>query len=456
MRRTTIIGAVLVAAVAGGAVVGRNHLQAPAVRTVDENALREYTGVYRWGPDAFVYLQLWHEFTGFDKPGQLVAFDESGVIRVLYPTADDRFFAGPGAAVPSSVESRIDFQRDSGGRISSLTWTADGSAPRTALRADVERREDVRFMNGGVPLAGTLIAPNATGKHAAVILVHGSGAENREFVLPFARFLVRRGFAVLGYDKRGVNGSSGDWQTASFEVLAGDAIAAFEYLKTRTDIDASRIGLLGVSQAGWIMPLAAVRASGLAFLISVSGAGVPPAETTIDQAQNEMSASGMKPETVAEIVALMKLQYRFARTGEGWDDYAAARASLAARMGQPPPAFPGTRDHPLWQSIRLTYFYDPAPTLRQLRTPVLAIFGERDNNIVAEKNRAAWDAALKAGGHPDYTLRVLSGANHYQWEAKAGNNAEMTSLQRFVPEYFTTIEQWLAKRIPTVTTPPIR
>ena len=450
MRRTTIIGAVLVAAVAGGAAVARNRLQPPTIRAVDETALREYTGAYRWGPDAFVYLQLWHEFTGFDKPGQLVAFDESGVIRVLYPTGDDRFFAGPGVAVPSSVESRIEFQRDSAGRIGSFTWTSDGSASRTAVRADVERREDVRFANGGVQLAGTLIAPNARGKHAAVILVHGSGAENREFILPFARFLVRRGVAVLGYDKRGVNGSGGDWQTASFEVLAGDVVAAFDYLKTRNDIDASRIGLLGVSQAGWIMPLAAVRARDLAFLISVSGAGVPPAETTIDQAQNEMSAGGMKPQTVAEIVGLMRLQYRFARTGEGWDEYAAARASLAARMGQPPPAFPGTRDHPLWQSMRLTYFYEPAPALRQLRTPVLAIFGERDNNILAEKNRAAWDAALKAGGHPDYTLRVLPGANHYQWEAKAGRNAEMMSLQRFVPEYFTTIEQWLAKRVSLV------
>jgi pimeloyl-ACP methyl ester carboxylesterase len=446
MRRTTIIGIVLLAALAGGAVVARNRSQAPTVRAVDEKVLREYTGVYRWGPDAFVYLQLWHEFTGFDKPGQLVSFDESGVIRVLYPTGDDRFFAGPGVATPSSVESRIDFQRDSTGRISSLTWASDGSAARTALRADVERREDVRFVNGEVQLAGTLIAPNSTGKHAAVILVHGSGAENREFVLPFARFLVRRGVAVLGYDKRGVNGSGGDWQTASFEVLAGDVIAAFDYLKTRNDIDASRIGLLGVSQAGWIMPLAAVRASDLAFLISVSGAGVPPAETTIDQAQNEMSASGMKPQTVAEVVALMKLQYRFARTGEGWDDYAAARGALAARMGQPPPAFPGTRDHPLWQSIRLTYFSDPAATLAKLRTPILAIFGELDNNILAKKNSAAWEAALKSGGHPDYTLRILPRANHYQWEAKAGNNAEMKSLQRFVPEYFTTIEQWLAKR----------
>ena len=101
----------------------------------------------------------------------------------------------------------------------------------------------------------------------------------------------------------------------------------------------------------------------------------------------------------------------------------------------------------------LTYFSDPAATLAQLRTPVLAIFGELDNNILAKKSSAAWEAALKAGGHPDYTLRVLSGANHYQWEAKAGNNAEMQTLQRFVPEYFTTIEQWLAKRIPLVRSP---
>ena len=231
--------------------------------------------MYRWGPDAFLYLQLWHEFSGFDKPGQLVAFDESGVIRVLYPTGDDRFFAGPGVAMSSSVESRIEFQRDDAGRIISLTWLSNGAAARTARRAEVERREDVRFSNGDVQLAGTLLAPSAAGKNPAIVLVHGSGPENREFILPFARFLVRRGVAVLGYDKRGVGGSSGDWQTASFEVLAGDVVAAFDYLKTRKDIDATRIGLLGVSQAGWIMPLAAVRAKDLAFLISVSGAAVP-------------------------------------------------------------------------------------------------------------------------------------------------------------------------------------
>lgn len=152
----------------------------------------------------------------------------------------------------------------------------------------------------------------------------------------------------------------------------------------------------------------------------------------------------------------MKLQYEFARTGQGWENYAAARNRLAGKIGRPPDTIPGTPDHPFWQSIRQWYFYDPAPTLRQIRVPVLAMFGELDNNIVATKNQPAWEAALKAGGHPDYTLRILPKANHYQWEAKAGSNAEMMSLQGFVPEYFKTIEDWLAERVPGFGVTPAR
>lgn len=421
--------------------------QSPTVRPLDENVLREYAGVYQWAPDSFVYLQLWHEFSGFSNPAQLVAFDESGQIRVLYPTERDRFFAGPGAAVPASVESRVEFGRDAASHIGTLTWRREGLAPRTARRVEIERREDVRFSSGALQLAGTLISPATPGKHPGVILVHGSGPETREYLLPFARFLIRRGVAVLGYDKRGVGGSTGDWNTASFEDLAGDVVAAVDYLKTRSDIDSGQIGLLGVSQGGWIMPLAAVRAKELAFLISISGAGVTPAETALDQTQNELTARGMKPQTVADIVAVMKLQQQFARTGDGWDEYIAAREKLAARIGRPPDTMPATRDHPYWQSIRRFYFYDPAPALQQLKVPVLALFGELDNNILAEKNKGAWEAALRAGGHADYTLQILPRANHFQWEAKVGSSAEMASLQRFVPEYFTAVERWLAKRV---------
>jgi pimeloyl-ACP methyl ester carboxylesterase len=116
-------------------------------------------------------------------------------------------------------------------------------------------------------------------------------------------------------------------------------------------------------------------------------------------------------------------------------------------MGPPPDTYPGTPDDPYWQFIRRLYFYDPAPTLRQLQVPTLAIFGEVDDKIMAEKNKAVWEMALKAGGNRDYTLRILPKANHAQFEAKVGSNAEMALLQRFVPVYFTTVQDWLAKRI---------
>jgi uncharacterized protein len=418
--------------------------QTPALRAVDEKTLREYTGVYQWDPNQFLYLQLWDEFVGFGKPRELVSFDESGEVRTLYPADRDRFVAGPGMALPSPTESRIEFQRDAAGKIISLSWTRDGVS-RSARRVEIEKREDVRFSNGAIQLAGTLISPVKAAKQPAIILVHGSGAENREYMLPWARFLIRRGITVLGYDKRGVGESTGDWNTASVDDLAGDVVAAFEYLKTRSDIDRTKIGVLGISQAGWVMPLAAVRAKDLAFLISLSGAGVSPAETTLDQARNEMTMTGMPPQAVDQIINLLKLQYEFARTGKGWEEYAAAREKLVAKMGAAPKTIPGTQDDPYFQFIRRLYFYDPVPTLRQLRTPTLGLWGELDNNILAEKNSAAWDAALKAAGNKDYTLKILPKADHALWEAKVGSNAETKSLQRFVPSYFTTVQEWLAR-----------
>ena len=442
MKVFIVTGAVVVL-LAGGVAI-RSGLQRPTVRDLDPSTLREYAGVYQWGPDAFLYLQMWLEMA---DANQLVALDENGELRTLYPTERDRFFAGPGWAIPTSVESRIEFQRDASGTLTSLTWAREGAPTRTARRVDIERRDDVRFSNGNVQLTGTLISPITPGPHPAVILVHASGPEDREYLLPFARFLIRHGMAVLGYDKRGVGGSTGDWNKASFDDLAGDVVAAFEYLRTRSDINRAQIGMLGWSQAGWIMPLAATRAKDLAFLISIAGAGVPGTETTIDQARNEMVASGMRPQMIDQIVELMRLQYDYLRTGQGWEQYVATREQIVARLGNPPEAFPATQDHPYLQFIRPLIAYDPAPTIRQLQLPVLALFGELDNNIMAEKNRAGWEAALKAGGHRDYTLRILPRANHMLLEAKVGNNAEMRSLHRFVPAYFEIVLTWLSEHV---------
>jgi hypothetical protein len=405
-----------------------------------EEVLREYAGAYEWNSGAGLYLQVWTE-----AGNRLIALDESGKLRTLYPTDRDSFFAGPGVAVATSIESTVDFERDSDGAVTSLKWVTDDAAPRIAQRVETEKHESVYFSNGSVELAGTLIIPASRTRPPAVILVHGSGPQDRASILPFARFLVSRGMAVMGFDKRGVRESTGDWNTATFDDLAGDVVAAFEYLRERDDIDDSQIGLLGWSQAGWVMPLAAVRAPDIVFLISISGPGVPGTETTIDHARNEMTAAGTPGEVVDQLADLMALQYEFARTGEGWEDYLAARQRIGA--GRSPDTFPDAQDHPYWGVIRRLYFYDPGPTLRQLRTPTLALFGELDNNIIADKNQAAWESALDSGVNPDFTLKVLPNANHALLDAEIGNNAESESLDGFVPEYFLTVHEWLRERI---------
>src|SRR5947209_12838677 len=143
--------ATAVAAVLLGAMVAISAPQVPTVKTVDEKLLREYTGVYQWGKNDFVYLQMWDEFSGFGKP-KLVSFDESGEVRTLYPTDRDHFFAGPGAAVPTSIESRVEFQRDGAGKIRSLTWRREGGPVRIGPRVEIEKREDVRCSTAAIRL----------------------------------------------------------------------------------------------------------------------------------------------------------------------------------------------------------------------------------------------------------------------------------------------------------------
>src|ERR1041385_4176336 len=156
MRGSTLIAPTFATVLLGG-WIAVSAPQAPTVRAVDEQLLREYTGVYRWESNAFVYLQMWDEFSGFGKPAQLVAFDESGDVRTLYPTDRDRFFAGPGAAVPTSIESRVEFQRDRTSKITSLTWRTNGAPARVGRRVEIEIREEVRFSSGDIQLAGMVM-----------------------------------------------------------------------------------------------------------------------------------------------------------------------------------------------------------------------------------------------------------------------------------------------------------
>jgi len=411
--------------------------------SMDRPSLGQYVGAYEWGPDHFVYIQFWDEL-GKD---QLGVFDESGEIRALYPMEKDKFVVGSGIAIPIPVEARIRFQRNAQGAVASLSWEPVGKEMRTAQRVEPYSQRDVVFHNGEIRLAGTLMLPKNPGKHPAMILVHGSGPEDRNSLLPFILFAARHGIALLAYDKRGVGGSSGDWRSSSFSELADDALAALEFLQSRADIDPRQIGVFGVSQGGWIGPLAATRSKEVAFVISVSGAAVSPAEETLDYMQSELRVNDVPPNEIEEAVSLTRLAYTYAQTGDGWDRYVAAREKLADRAWLPYIGVPPTHDDPQWALMRLTYFYDPLPALNKLHCPSLALFGGRDLNVLAEKNKPKWESARRAAGNRDSTVLTFPAANHVLVEARSGSAEEFPSLQHFVPEYRTTLLTWLSRHV---------
>jgi pimeloyl-ACP methyl ester carboxylesterase/protein-tyrosine-phosphatase len=394
------------------------------------------TGAYRWESGGFVDVLVWEEL----GPGQLVAFDDRGWVRALTPTGAGTFTAGRSIAVPEPVGAHVRFERQT------LVWEAEGQPPRVARRSEDSRVEDVGFANGDTRLAGTLFLPPVAGRHPALVLLHGSGPQNRNGTLPFARFLVRHGIAILTFDKRGVGGSQGDWRKASFETLADDALAAVAYLRARPEVDAKRVGLFGVSQGGWIGPLAASRSRDVALVVSVSGPGVTPAQQTMDMIEGEMRAEGIADAEVQEARALTQRAFDYGRTGKGWDEYAAALARSKDKSWLPYLSLPADPKDAAWEQQRLFYHYDPAPALAALRCPVLAVFGGKDLGVPAEKNHRLWHDALTRGGHRAHELVVIPGASHAMFDAATGSMFELAKRDGFVPEYRPTVLNWLRDR----------
>ena len=399
-------------------------------------------GAYQWESGGFVDILTWEEM----GPGRLVAFDDQGWVRVLTPAGPRSFTVGRTIAIPDPVAARLRFEPTDASKPAQMVWEAEGQQPRVARRVQDHRSELVSFANGTTRLAGTLLIPPGKGPHPGLVLLHGSGPQDRNGTLPFARFLVRHGIAILAFDKRGVGASQGDWRKASFETLAEDALAGVAFLRSRRDMDKRRIGLFGVSQGGWIGPLAASRSRTVALVVSISGPGVTPAEQTLDLIEAELRNGGAPEAEIKEALDLTKLAFHYGRTGSGWDDYAAALARSQGRSWLPYLQLPPDPQDDGWDQQRLFFNYDPAPALAALRCPVLALFGERDSGIPVEKNRGRWLEALTRGGHRKHDLIVVPGADHLMFEAKTGSMFEIPNLDGFVPGYRRILLDWLSEQ----------
>ena len=276
------------------------------------------------------------------------------------------------------------------------------------------RRIDLRFDNGGLALAGSLLQP-AGGELPAVMLIHGSGASGRgnRWAFSVAEALAGCGVAVLIPDKRGSGDSAGDWRTAGFEELAADARAGFELLRARPGIDPARIGYLGLSQGGHVAPLAAAGTPAAAFVINMVGSVQVMERQLYDELESAYREHGLDQASIDWLQEFARMSFDYLRTGRGFDTYLERHREISAGpLAEAAKSWPDSEDDPYWTFWRKVYDFDPIPWWRRLAqrgTPALVVYGAGDGNVnvAASADRIARD--LPAGA---VTLRIYQGTGH--------------------------------------------
>lgn len=285
------------------------------------------------------------------------------------------------------------------------------------------RTENITFRNGNVTLAATLALPRwRSGPFPAVVVVQGSGSLPRWVYWSYVRHLVPAGMAVLIYDKRGVGESSGTTPTSavwtiegiancgtSFTTLADDALAAVAVLKQRGDIDEGKIGLAGISQAGWVMPLAASRSSDVAFIISVSG---PAVSCGIEDRYSQLSG-----------------EYRAYPEFRAPAPYAEGELT-DTEIGQALAEYKGPDG------------YDPLPVLESLQTPSLWLLGGRDCSVPTGRSVENLKRLSAAGVAVEF--RIYPDADHLLTRG-GGCTPGIGRLWRRV-DYWSDAKDWLGRK----------
>jgi len=315
---------------------------------------------------------------------------------------------------------------------------------------------DVRFDSDadGVTLAGTLTLPQGEGPHPAVVLISGSGPQDRdETVFGHRPFLVlsdhltRQGIAVLRYDDRGVAQSTGDISTAVTPDFADDAEGAVRFLLGRPEIDPSRIGLIGHSEGALVAPIVANRSVDVAFVVLLAGTGVNGEELLVMQLIAINRAMGVSEETTQQRSGLQ--QELLGLLAEAPDDSVAAERAREVLAGAGVTGQAADAQIAALQSPWIRYFltYDPLPELRALEVPVLAMWGEKDTQVPPDGNRPQVDAALAASGNADVTSIVLPGLNHLFQTADTGATTEYAAIEETIsPVALDQISEWITER----------
>lgn len=348
---------------------------------------------------------------------------------------------------------------------------APAEAPKAAAEPPPYREEEVTFTNGDVTLAGTLTIPPGAGPFPTVVMVTGSGPQNRDEELfgfkPFrviADHLARRGIAALRYDDRGVGKSTGATPESTTEDFAADALAGVALLAKRPEVQAGRIGVIGHSEGGLVAALAASRSRDIAFIVMLAGTAAPGEQIIRAQAEAMARVGGATDADLAKLRAQQDLLFKAVRSGEGWDAVAESARALGREQIQKLPeaqrkAIPDP-DKAIDMAVRqqlaaaksrwYRFFidYDPALSLAKVACPVLALFGSLDLQVPAAMNSKAVEEATRKAGNRDVTVKTYEGANHLFIKAVTGSPMEYPTLEKtFVPGLLDDISSWILGRM---------
>ncbi len=328
--------------------------------------------------------------------------------------------------------------------------------------------ENVKFQNlkDSLTLAGTLTFPSNGKNFPAVILISGSGPQNRDEELmghkPFlviADYLTRQGFAVLRYDDRGTAGSTGNFNTATTFDLANDAEAAISYLKTRKEINAKKIGLMGHSEGGLIAPIIAARNTDAAFIVMLAGPGLSGGDILLLQQELIGRTNGMSEKDITTTREINTEIHKIICNNPNNDT---VKAKVLNYLNSVPEKYADVKKPEGMTTQQLIQLqtsqlctpwmlefirYNPAPTLEKVTCPVLAIIGSKDLQVPSKENIAALTNAFNKGNNKKAVVKELDGLNHLFQTCTTGAPSEYSTIEEtFSPMALKTISDWLKKQ----------
>jgi len=345
-----------------------------------------------------------------------------------------------------------------------FTRAQENKTPAQPLRPQTPKApfdyhiEEVSFPSRApdIQLAGTLTRPAGNGPYPAIIMITGSGPQDRDETIaghkPFwviADHLTKNGFAVLRYDDRGVGKSSGNFATATTRDFAQDSAGALNYLQTRSDIAADKIGYFGHSEGGAVAILAhqdnGAYTAPAAYLVLMTSLILPYSEAVLDQVRALSTLAGNNPVAVNNAVNVQKKIVDAALAAQSPQEAEKAVVEELVKAGVPRQTAQ-TQAKPFGSQ----WFYellklDTRPVLEKINVPVLGLWGEKDIQVNAQKHKIAAMTALK--DNPQAELIILPALNHLLQPADTGNISEYSEIETTIsPEALTLITNWLKNK----------